>query len=255
MPPSGKRKPRAEKFRPEGTYPIDTGTAAIIPDQTRDGGFTLEVNGVPSSSIVLGAPRILAFDYMEWIAECLDAPGTIVHLGGAGCSLPRYCADVWPASRNIVVEIDGALSALVQSLFDVPATFRTTEARSFVHGLEPGSVDVIIRDVFAGPATPRHLTTVEFYRAAADAVAEGGLYLANVGDREGLPETRAELAGMREVFPYVGALSEPEMIAGRKYGNVVVWGSDRPLKHVPGVKHADEEWVRQVTGARHDAHG
>lgn len=255
MPPSGSRprrrldKPRAKKFRPAGTYPIDTGTARIITDPERDGAYVLEVNGVPSSRIVLGAPRVLGFDYMEWIAACLREPRTVVHLGGAGCSLPRYCADVWPESRNIVVEIDGALSELTRSLFDVPAHFHTSDARTYVHSLSPGSVDAVIRDVFDGPTTPRHVTTVEFYRAVARALSPGGVYVANIGDRAGLAETRAELAGLVEAFPHVGALSTPGMLSGNSYGNVVVWGSDRAVGPgaVNGVKQADAAWVRTMT--------
>nr|VDG62909.1 spermidine synthase [Streptococcus thermophilus] len=204
---------------------------------------------MPSSRIVLGAPRVLGFDYMEWIAACLREPRTVVHLGGAGCSLPRYCADVWPDSRNTVVEIDGALSELTRSLFDVPAHFHTGDARTYIHSLSPGSVDAIIRDVFAGPTTPRHVTTVEFYQAAQHALSPGGVYVANIGDRAGLAETREELAGMLKVFPHVGALSTPEMLTGNSYGNVVVWGSDRAVEpsEVDGVRHAAAAWVSTMT--------
>ncbi|MDR7330734.1 spermidine synthase [Corynebacterium guangdongense] len=183
------RKPRAGKRRVEGVWQVDSGTARVLADPARDGAYVLEVNDVPSSHVVLGAPRVLEFEYMQWIAALLRplplADAHIVHLGGAACSLARWAADVWPSSRNTVVEIDGALSRLVREVFDIPASVRSVvgEARTITHSLAEGSVDVLIRDVFAGPVTPHHLTTVEYFRACRRVLVPGGLYLANCGDR------------------------------------------------------------------------
>ena len=222
------RKPRAPKRRIEGTYPIDTGTAAIVADPARDGAYILEVNRVPSSYVVPGAPEVLEYDYMQWIAEYIAAarlpePFTAVHLGAAGCALPSYVQHRWH-SRNIAVELDRGLARLVRDAFNPPVELAVAEARAFTHALDSGSVDVIVRDVFAGPDTPRPLTTVEFFRAARRALSPGGLFVANVGDREGLPQTRAELAGLSQVFAHTAVT-----YVGRGYGNVVVAASDRPL--------------------------
>lgn len=223
------RKPRAPKKRIEGTYSIDTGTAAIVVDPDRDGAFVLEVNRVPSSYVVPGAPEVLEYEYMQWIAEFIAAaelaqPFTAVHLGAAGCALPSYVHHRWD-SRNIAVELDRGLARLVRDTFDPPVEIAVAEARAFTHALAPGSVDVIVRDVFAGPDTPRPLTTVEFFRAAHRALSPGGLFVANIGDHEGLPRSRAELAGLQQVFSHTAAI-----FAGRGYGNVIVAASDRPLR-------------------------
>ena len=37
-----RRKPRTPKKSITGTFPVDTGTATIIADKLRDGGYTLE---------------------------------------------------------------------------------------------------------------------------------------------------------------------------------------------------------------------
>lgn len=260
-----RNKPRAPKRRIAGTYSVDSGTAEFIPDPARDGGYTLEVNRVPSSYVVVGAPRILGFDYMEWIAAALaasfpliDAPLTLTHLGGAAASLPRYCADVWPRSRNLVVDIDGALCALAAEKFDVPAAprveFAVGDARDVLESLPAGGSDAVVRDVFAGPSTPAHVTTVEFFRAVAAALKRDGIYLANIGDRAGLAETRAELAGMLEVFPCVGVIATPVMLAGGAYGNVVAYGvtsesaARRILDAVPEESHRDHAWAVELAG-------
>lgn len=234
------RKPRAEKRRVEGVWQVDSGTARVLADPARDGAYLLEVNDVPSSHVVLGAPRVLDFEYMQWIAGLLRPlpldDARILHLGGAACSLARWAADVWPGSRNTVVEVDGALLRLVRGIFDIPDTVTGVvgEARNVTHALPAASIDVLIRDVFAGPVTPRHLTTVEYFRACRRALAPAGLYLANCGDREGLPAARAELAGLAEVFGHVAAIGPAEMLAGRAYGNVVLLASDSPLPAWPG---------------------
>ncbi|WCZ34278.1 MULTISPECIES: spermidine synthase [Corynebacterium] len=172
-----RRKPRTRKKRIKGTYPIDTGTASIVADPERDGAYVLEVNRVPSSYVVPGAPEVLGYDYMRWIADFIEAasvpePFIAVHLGAAGCALPSYVQHRWD-SRNIAVELDRGLAHLVRDAFDPPVEIAVAEARAFTHALAPGSVDVIVRDVFAGADTPRPLTTVEFYRAAYRALTPG----------------------------------------------------------------------------------
>lgn len=237
-----------------GEYRIDTGTARIVADPLRDGGFTLEINNVPSSYVVPGAPEVLAFDYMEWIAALIDAtdrlprPFHAVHLGAAGCALPSHVAQRF-ASTNVAVEVDAGLARLVREAFDPPVEVAVAEARAFTHAVPAGSVDVLVRDVFAGPATPRPLTTVEFYRAASRALAPGGIYVANVGDRAGLPETKAEVAGLAEVFAHVGAIGTAEILDGRGYGNVVLAASDAPLAYAGPAQFRGPEWARSLASA------
>lgn len=246
--PQPRRKPRATKKRITGTYPIDTGSAAVIPDPDRDGGYILEVNNVPSSYVVPGAPEVLEFEYMRTIAVIVDdaqfpAGFTAVHLGAAGCALPSYFSHHF-GNRNIAVEVDAGLARVVRELFDPPVEIRVAEARSFTHALEPGSTDVLIRDVFAGPSTPRPLTTVEFYRAAHRALSSRGLFIANIGDTADLANTRAELAGLATVFRHTAAAgAKPE------YGNVIVAASDAPLR---GDGLREGRMLIDATRPRHD---
>ena len=218
-----------------GTYPVGRSTLELIPDPQRDGGYTLTLDHIPSSYLVVGAPRVLGFDYMVTMAEIIrghvsSSQPHLVHLGGAGMSLPRWAADVWPQSHNTVAEINRDLAQLVPKLFHIPSNVvtRVVDARTLVHALGPASADVIIRDVFAGPTTPRALTTVEFFRAASRALKEDGLYLANCGDTLGGTTVKEEYAGLKQVFSYVVAIGDSNVLAGREHGNAVLMAAKTP---------------------------
>ena len=219
-----------------GTYEISTGKLVVEPDPFRDGAFILNVNGVPSSHLIPDEPRSLEFEYMRWIAAAVEnlAPGKrLLHLGGGGCSLPRYFADLWPDSHNTVVELDAKLAKLIRELAPIPASprvkIRAGEARAVTEKFPPNRFDVIIRDVFAGAETPVPLTTQEFFQHAHATLCPGGLYVANCGDHSDLQGAKAELAGMAEVFEHVAVIADPPMLKGRRYGNIILIGSDTEL--------------------------
>lgn len=204
-----------------GTYEISTGELVVEPDPFRDGAFILNVNGVPSSHLIPDEPRTLEFEYMRWIAAAVEnlAPGKrLLHLGGGGCSLPRYFADLWPDSHNTVVELDAKLAELIRELADIPAAprvkIRAGEARAVTEGFPPNRFDVIIRDVFAGDTTPKPLTTQEFFQHAHATLSPGGLYVANCGDHSDLQGAKAELTGMADVFAHVAVIADPPMLKG-----------------------------------------
>lgn len=232
-----------------GEYEGSSGPLVLEPDPYVPDGWVLYVNGVPSSHVVVGAPRELAFEYMRWIASAagarVDAPGTdldpkklrITHLGGGACTMARYFADRYPGSRNTVVELDGKLAELVREQFDIPRAprvkIRVADARLVADSFTPASRDIIVRDVFAGAVTPENLTTVEFFVHCHRGLASGGLYVANCGDHSDLRGAKAELAGMAEVWRYLAVIADPPMLKGRRYGNIILLGSDAEIVEPP----------------------
>lgn len=253
-------KPTAEAPRTTGpmagVYPTDTGSVELRPDGYLAGAWEVLVNGVPSSHIAED-PLTLEYEYMRWIVAAINhwIPGRlnpkslrVTHLGGGACSIARYIVAKYPASRNTVVELDGALGTLVRDWFDLPRSpqlkIRQGDARAVTETFVPASRDIIIRDVFAGAETPHNLTTVEFFQLCKNSLAPGGLYVANCGDHSDLKGAHAEIKGLEEVFGHVSVIADPAMLKGRRYGNIILLASESAL---PAGQDADA-MTRELLG-------
>lgn len=222
-----------------GEHPVDTGTAELRPDRTDPGGWSVVVNGVPSSYVHLADPTRLDFEYMQWAGSVLDSlapegePITAVHLGGAGCTLARYVAATRPRSAQTVFEIDAALVTLARQAFGLRGVaglrLRTADGRAGLAGLADASADIVIRDAFAGAEVPPHLTTTGFHREVARVLRPSGIYVANVADTAAVRESRIEAASALEAFGVVGLIAEPAQLRGRRFGNVLLIASASPL--------------------------
>ncbi|GAB4098002.1 fused MFS/spermidine synthase [Sinomonas halotolerans] len=233
-----------------GTYPISTGTAELVPDGDTPDGWLLKINGVQSSHIVIGDPLRLDFEYMRWITalvedvfppEAPDAPRLrVLHQGGGACSMARYLAARYRDCRQVVVELDGQLAEYVRAWFDLPKApllrIRVGEARSVTESLTPQTRELVIRDVFSGSHTPYPLTTVEFTQASARLLAPGGLFVANIGSSPDMATAREEAASIAAVFRHVALVSDPAMLKGRRFGNIVLAGSDHPIEGSPALR-------------------
>lgn len=219
-----------------GRYPVDGGTAELLRDWDRPGGWELSIDGVPQSYVDLAEPTYLDFAYARLLGDLLDlvgdegAPLTVLHLGGGACTLPRYIAATRPGSTQLVVDADAQLVDLVRGQLGTAGfTLRVGDARVELARLAVASCDVVIGDVFDGARIPQHLTTVEHVRGVARVLRPGGTYAVNVGDGSGLAFTRAQLATLRSVFAHVLLLGDPGVLRGRRFGNLVLVGSDAPL--------------------------
>src|ERR671921_1668598 len=135
-------------------------------------GWTVVVGGVPSSYVHLGDPTRLDFEYVRWTGDLLDVlapegqPLHCVHIGGAGCTLPRYVTATRPGSRQVVLESDPDVVELARERFGYSRRsgfrLRVADGLDGLAGLGDASWDVVVRDAFAGPTTPEHLTTTTF---------------------------------------------------------------------------------------------
>jgi spermidine synthase len=202
-------------------------------------GWLLSIDGVPSSYVDLADPTHLVFEYVRWIGDVLDvaAPAgetlDTVHLGGAGCTLPRYLAATRPGSHQVVLERSADVIDLAREAFGLRSSrlmkIRVTDAREGLAGLPAQSYDCVIRDAFVGDKVPTHLLTREFLSEVRRVLRPGGTYVANVADKQPLMLARAETATALAEFRHVAQIGEPSTFRGRRFGNLVLVGSDSPI--------------------------
>ena len=213
--------------------------ASIEPDPYQDGAFILEVDGTPQSHVFVDDPGELFFEYIRRIGHVLDVYGepgtpiTAVHLGGGALTLPRYIEATRPGSRQQVIELEQDLIDFVREHMPLQRganiRIRYGDAREVMGKLPTGlhgNVDVVIVDVFSGARTPAHVTSVEFYREAAQLLSTHGVLIINVADGPGLAFARGQAATVQAVLPNVIALAETQVLKGRRFGNVVLVGSN-----------------------------
>ena len=266
----GRRHPgsREAPTLPAGAVAIDTGSASVERDPDRPHLVTLHVNGVPSSALDLDDPGFLAFEYMQQMAAVLAAmpggPLRVLHLGAAGCALARHVEHERPGSRQLGVDIDARLLALVREWFDLPRSpalrLRADDAGRALASVRPASFDVVVRDVFAGDRTPDHLADAAFAHAAHRALRPGGVLLANCADRPPLSLARREVATLAGVFGAdaadagrLAAVAEPGVLKGRRYGNVVLAAVRAPAGDADPGPEGDPADAADGRGAPVDA--
>jgi len=212
------------------------GTAALLPDDDVSEGWLLEVDGIPQSYVRVGDPEYLEFEYVQLIADVIDLtaepgePLTVLHLGGGGCTLPRYVAAKRPGSTQLVIEADEPLAELVRTQFGTEGfRLRVGDARDALAGLRRGESDVIVSDVFAGAHLPVSCTTAEFVDQVKASLRPGGVYVANLADGPPFGFARGQVATVRSRFSHVVLQAEPAVLRGRRFGNLVLAGSDEPF--------------------------
>ncbi|GLY67586.1 hypothetical protein Atai01_42050 [Amycolatopsis taiwanensis] len=213
------------------------GTAELLADADCPGGWLLTVDGVAQSYVNLNDPTHLEFEYVRRIGDVIDclAPGPldVLHLGGAGCTLPRYVAATRPGSRQLVFDVDSELIDVVREQLDLRSVpnlrVRISDGRAGVATRRDDSADLLVADVFRRDSMPSDIATVEFAGEAARVLRPSGTYLLNVADGPGLRFARRVVAGVAEVFAEVALLAEPGVLRGRRFGNLVVAASAREL--------------------------
>jgi spermidine synthase len=242
--------------------------AVIEPDRFVPGSFQLVVDGTPQSHVNLDDPTQLFFEYvarMGHVIDLLGDPGepiTAVHLGAGALTLPRYIAATRPGSRQQVVELESDLVDLVRENLPLPRgaqiRVRHGDAREVVGKFPPGlrgAVDLLIIDIFSGARTPAHVTSLEFYRSAVSLLAPEGIVLVNIADGPPLTFARGQIATLGAAVTHVSALAETQVLKGRRFGNVVLVGSNAalPLDWLPRLLASGPHPAKAVAGVELEA--
>jgi len=223
----------------------------LAADPDRPKAWTLLADGYPQSHVDLDDARRLEFEYVRRLGHMLDlaapagAPLRVLHLGAGALTLARYVVATRPGSRQLAVDSDAVLVEFVRRRLPLgqPARrsgirIRVADARSALAELRPGSFDVVVADLFAAGRTPPHLTSAEFAAAASQPLTADGLFAANIADGPPLSHARARVAAIRSVFASACLISDPGVLRGRRFGNLVVAASQRDLPVAGLVRRA-----------------
>jgi len=222
----------ASAFARGEELPIATGRVELRDES--DGSTTVLVNGVPSSSL-RADPTVLDFEYMQHAAVAIDAwapPArmTVLHIGGAACTFPRYLSHAYPDSRHLVIEIDPVLARLAREWGALPRSprlrIRVGDGGDILRSRPDASAHVVVRDAFAGDATPPHLSDDAWWREVRRVVRRGGLAIANVAASPRSAVGKEDARSARRAFASVCAVGEPAALAGTRIGNVTLVAGD-----------------------------
>ena len=214
--------------------------ARLVPDLAYPRAFTLRIGRTDQSYVDLDDPLRLEFDYVQRLADIVDSvaePGRIrvVHVGGAGMTLPRYLAATRPTSAQVVLEPDIELTAFVRRHLPLPARsgikVRGADGRRGIAELRDGYADLMIIDAFVGARVPAELTTSDLLADARRALSDHGVIIINLTDRGPLGYAKRVLAGVRLAFPHVLLCAEASTLKGRRFGNVIIAGCATPLPY------------------------
>jgi SAM-dependent methyltransferase len=240
--------------------PVGFGVAELIPDPQRADGWTVAVDGVLQSYVDLADPTFVRMPFANWITQVVDrhwppgSPVVAVHVGGAGCTIPRYVAAARPGSAQTVFELDGPLVDLVRAhlaLDTVPGLrVLVQDGRAGIEGLPADTADLVVLEAFRAGEFATELATVEFFRELARVLRPGGLFTVNVWDDADLGFFLRVLASVGEVFPHVLALAEAGVFLKRRAGNVVTAASTRELPVTGLAAWAKEHGTFCLTGAQ-----
>lgn len=217
---------------------VEFGSARLVPDPRRRGGWTLLVEEVQQSYVDVNDPTHLAFEYIRMIATIVDAiapagePMRVLHLGGGAMTLPRYVAATRPGAQQVVVERDPRLVALVERMLPLPEDadirVRIGDAWETVAGLADERFDLVIGDVYHAAQMAPSVCDSAFVAEVARVLRPDGVYAVNVADMSPLLLSRDQVTTLRATFLDLSMLVRPELLRGRRHGNVVLAAAKRP---------------------------
>lgn len=197
------------------------------------------VEGTPQSHVDLEDPTYLAFEYVRRLGHVVDLmaepakPLCVVHLGAGGLTLARYVAATRRGSRQRAVEVSAEVAEAVRAELPLPrgvtVPVQVADAREALGRMRDGTADLVVLDAFAGTRTPAHLTSSELLYDVARVLVPGGVLAANIADGPPLRFARGQVATAAAVFGHVAVMAEPGIWRGRRFGNLVLVGSARPL--------------------------
>lgn len=211
----------------------------LEPDRDHPGAFWVRFGATQQSWVDPAHPELLAFEYVQHVALLLEhtvlrAPEArrlrIVHLGGAGMSIPRWIAWRRPGTAQVVCEPDAALTAEVRRKLPLPPRsgirVRDIDGRAGLAAMPGAWADAVIVDAFDGAQVPGELATAECLDDLRRVLRGDAVAVFNLTDRAPFAWAKALAAGITERWPHLMVGAEPAVYKAKRFGNLLLAGGD-----------------------------
>lgn len=211
----------------------------LFPDETVPGAFHVRFGHTSQSWVDPERPELLLFEYVQHVAMVLEnsvlaAPEDrrlrVVHLGGAGMTLPRWVAWRRPGTAQIVCEPDEELTAEVRHKIPLPVRsgikVRAVGGRAGVVAMPADYAEVVIIDAFNGARVPAELASTDFLDQVYRIGREESVVVFNVTDRAPFHWAQRVVAGLRELWRHVVVGAEVPVHKGKRFGNLLFVASE-----------------------------
>jgi spermidine synthase len=118
------------------------------------------------------------------------------------------------------------------------------DALTVVSKARRSSADLVVCDVYDGPETVTEMFTVDAVRLVHTVLRPGGVYVCNLSDATPFALSQVVAATLRAEFASVVLLAEPQVLRGRRSGNLVLAASDRAIPRTELARRAAGGLVR-----------
>ena len=210
----------------------------LVPDDVVPGAFHVKFGPTSQSWVDPARPDYLVFEYVNHVAiilehTLLDAAADrrlrIIHIGGAGMTLPRWVAWRRPGTAQIVCEPDAELTEEVRRKIPLPPRsgikVRDVDGRSGVAAMPADYAEAVVVDAFDGARVPAELASGEFLDELQRIGRQESVVVYNVTDTAPFPWVKKVVAGMRQRWRHVIVGAETPVHKGRRFGNLLLVGS------------------------------
>jgi len=193
-------------------------------------------DGAVQGAMDMKDPQRVVLEYQRGIIHLINGnepvTGNVFLIGHGIGTIAAQCPD----KRFVTAEIDEKVVQISGRLFHCPMNrVIVGDGRHILAEQQPGVFDYIVLDAFNSKGTPKHLTSLEFFRIATDKLRPGGAIILNLAGKARNDRLSAAIhTTLRETCSYTRAFFLPVEGAGADdSGNLIMTGSNRPIHAHP----------------------
>lgn len=207
----------------------------LVPDPEYPGAFRVQFGDASQSWVDPSRPDLLLFEYVVHLsllfesllgATPADQRLRVVHLGGAGMTIPRWVAWRRPGTAQIVCEPDVELTEEVRRKLPLPPRsgikVRDVDGRRGVAAMPAEYADLVVVDAFVGAQVPAELVTADFLDDVVRIGRGRRAVIFNVTDTSPFRWSKRVAAGLAERWPGCLVGTEAAVLKGRRFGNLLL---------------------------------